>query len=535
MTKNVTWRAQESNLWWPRRYFGLFKGLKSSIIITLTVVVGLGMVMTVVVIAVFWQRDVLQREVNSISRQLSLLSSIYSHGVSDSSSALSVKTKEKLAAIMHTTGALAGLFSMHEILIRIPDTRQGKQLVNLRRVVQQARATGKTKKRLFGPGWGLLLPTNKLLAVAVPIAQHDKVVGAVGVLIPLAPVYASLSGAYRIIFVYLLVNLLVLVVVGLFRFMAIMVRPVEKLVRMTDAYQEEDGIPFLSFQAGGQFEQLSHSLNKMLGRIETDRKKLQATVQSLQQANRELVDTRREVVRAEKLASVGRLAAGLAHEIGNPIGVVLGYLGLLRQQGLDPAERRDFADRCENELQRINNLVRQLLDFSRVNSGNKERFSLHVLLDDIIAMMESQPLMRAMQIRTDFSASRDTILADPDQIRQVFVNCFLNSADAMADCGDIEQTLVISTRELAAESDGGTSDKGESDRIEIRVTDTGTGIAKENIDSVFDPFFTTKEPGKGTGLGLSVAYSIVEDCGGTMKVQSRAGKGTTLILTLPLV
>ena len=324
-------------------------------------------------------------------------------------------------------------------------------------------------------------------------------------------------------------------VIGLFRFMAIMVRPVEKLVRMTDAYEEEDGIPFLSFQAGGQFEQLSHSLNKMLGRIETDRKKLQATVQSLQQANRELVDTRREVVRAEKLASVGRLAAGLAHEIGNPIGVVLGYLGLLRQQGLEPAERRDFADRCENELQRINNLVRQLLDFSRVHSGNKERFSLHVLLDDIIAMMKSQPLMRAMQIRTDYSASRDTILADPDQIRQVFVNCFLNSVDAMADCGDIEQTLVISTRELAAESDGGTSDKGEPDRIEIRVTDTGTGIAKEDIDSVFDPFFTTKEPGKGTGLGLSVAYSIVEDCGGTMKVQSRAGLGTTVIVTLPLV
>ena len=512
----------------------MFKGLKINIISTLIVIVGLGMVMTVVVTSVFWERDILQREVTSVRNQLSLLDSKCRNQVSDNSSALSADNTEKLTAIVQTTGALAGLISLHGEVIRIPDSREGKQQVNLRWVVQQAIATGKIQKRLYGPGWGFLLPTNKQLGVAVPVVRHDKVVGAVGVLIPLSPVYASLAGVYRIIFVYLLVNLLVLVVIGLFRFMAIMVHPVEKLVRMTDAYEEEDGVPFLSFHAGGQFEQLSHSLNKMLGRIETDRKKLQSTVQSLQQANRELVDTRREVVRAEKLASVGRLAAGLAHEIGNPIGVVLGYLGLLRQQDLDPMEREDFARRCENELQRINGLVRQLLDFSRVHSGKKERFSLHELLYDIIAMMESQPLMRAIQIRADFLSPRDVILANSDRIRQVFVNCFLNGADAMADCGDNEKTLTISTRELAAESDFEISNKESTNRIEVCVIDTGTGIENENIDSVFDPFFTTKEPGMGTGLGLSVAYSIVEGCSGTMKLQSSAGKGTTVIITLPL-
>ncbi len=516
------------------KVFGLFKGLKSNIISTLIVVVGLGMVMTVVVTTVFWERDILQREVISVRNQLSLLYGTCGKQISaDDSADFSGSSKEKLAAIVQATGALVGRVSLQGEVIRFPDSGEEKQQVNLRRVVQQAIATGTTQKQLLGPGWGFMLPVNKQLGVAEPIVRHDKVVGAVGVLIPLSQVYASLAGVYRIIFVYLLVNLLVLVVIGLFRFMAIIVHPVEKLVRMTDAY-EEDGVPFLSFQSGGQFEQLSHSLNKMLGRIETDRKKLQSTVDSLQQANAELVATRREVVRAEKLASVGRLAAGLAHEIGNPIGVVLGYLELLKQQDLDPMEREDFANRSENELQRINSLVRQLLDFSRIHGGNKERFSLHELLYDIIELMESQPLMRAIQIRVDFSSPHDQILANADQIRQVFVNCFLNSADAMEDCGDGEKTLTIATRKLAADDDSWISDKTSTERIEVCVTDTGTGIEEENIDSVFDPFFTTKEPGRGTGLGLSVAYSIVEDCGGTMKVKSSAGKGTTVIVILPL-
>ncbi len=510
----------------------MFKGLKFNIISTLIVVIGLGMVMTVVVTAVFWQRDILHRQVASIRNQLAL---VYGNQVSAADvPACSGPNKEKLSAIVQSTGASAGLVFLRGAETLIPATLEETQQVNIRQVVQQALTMGKTQKRLSGAGWGIVLPTNKYLSVAVPIKRHHQVVGAVGVVVPLAQFYSSLAGVYRIIFVYLLVNLLVLVVIGLFRFISIMVHPVEKLVRMTDAYEEEDGVPFLSFQAGGQFEQLSHSLNKMLGRIETDRRKLQSTVQSLQQANRELVDTRREVVRAEKLASVGRLAAGLAHEIGNPIGVVQGYLGLLKQQDLDPAEREDFAGRCEKELQRINGLVRQLLDFSRVHSGSTERFSLHELLGDIITMMESQPLMRTIEICTDFSSPQDVILANPDQIRQVFVNCLLNSADAMVDCGDNEKVITITTREIENKSDPRQYNKEKAKNIEVRVMDTGTGIDEENLDSLFDPFFTTKEPGKGTGLGLSVAYSIVEGCGGTMKIQNRAGKGTTVFIEFPL-
>ncbi len=511
----------------------MFKGLKFNIISALIVVVGLGMVMTVVVIAVFWQRDILRKEVAKAQSQLSLLSRFTT--IKDCSPGVSFRNKKKIEFVIKETGALAGLLYTKGSNTIVPDSVDNARRSNLQRLVQAAVATGKKQHALFGSGWGVFLPGNKYLGIAVPIKRHDQMVGAVGVVVPLAPVYASLAGVYRIIFVYLMVNLIVLTVLGLFRFMTILVRPVEKLIRLTDSYEEEEGIPFLSsFQGGDEFGQLSRSLNKMLERIERDREKMQSTVQSLKRVNKELIDTRKEVIRAEKLASVGRLAAGLAHEIGNPIGVVFGYLGLLKQQNLDPVERKDFAGRCERELQRINGLVRQLLDFSRVNSVIKERFSLHELLADILTMMESQPLMRSIEIRTDFTAQQDIIEANPDQIQQVFLNCFLNGVDAMVDCGDNEKVLTIATREFENKSDPETYDKDKTNKIEVCVTDTGTGIEEENIDSVFDPFFTTKEPGKGTGLGLSVAYSIVEGCGGTMKVKSGVGEGTTVIVEFPL-
>jgi len=353
--------------------------------------------------------------------------------------------------------------------------------------------------------------------------------GAIALLYPLEPVYASMRRSHRMVFVYLLVNLIVLTVIGLFRFFRFTVRPIEELVRLTDAYEEEGAVPFLALEQDTELGQLSTALNQMLQRIEEDREKLQQSVVSLESANNELLATREEMVRTEKLASVGRLAAGLAHEIGNPIGVVQGYLGLLQQDDLTGEERNDFARRSENELQRINRLVRQLLDFSRINSGQQEEVSIHAVLEELTQMVTCQPFMDGVEIRKDFIAADDIVVCDSDQLKQVFLNCLLNAADSIEPRRDTENIVEIKTE---MEKNGNIPEAQEA--ILVTITDTGAGIAEEYLANIFDPFFTTKEPGKGTGLGLSVAYSIVEGCGGTMRVESTPGKGTTMFIELPL-
>jgi signal transduction histidine kinase len=221
------------------------------------------------------------------------------------------------------------------------------------------------------------------------------------------------------------------------------------------------------------------------------------------------------------------LAAGLAHEIGNPISVVQGYLGLLSQTDLNDGERKEFALRSEKELARIDQLVRQLLDYSRVNTGEQSEVSMHDLLDAMVAMLRSQPSMRDISFQFSFAAAEDTVLADPNQVQQVLLNCFFNAADALHVESSSSKLIKIETENIVDE-DG-------SKKIRISLQDNGTGMNEDILANVFDPFFTTKEPGKGTGLGLSVAHSLIEGMGGTMRLESKSGAGTVVIFVLPLL
>jgi len=165
-----------------------------------------------------------------------------------------------------------------------------------------------------------------------------------------------------------------------------------------------------------------------------------------------------------------------------------------------------------------------LLDFSRPAAANIVAFKLHDLLGDVVAMMTHQPLMKNIRIKCEFSASSDTIVGDPQQIRQVLLNLLINAADAIA----------VSLRPDAGEIRLITVSLPGNPYIRLMVADNGAGIDQENIDNIFDPFYTTKEPGKGTGLGLSVSYMIIEQAGGTLNVETEPGRGTIMTITLPL-
>jgi two-component system NtrC family sensor kinase len=250
---------------------------------------------------------------------------------------------------------------------------------------------------------------------------------------------------------------------------------------------------------------------------------------SLEKANSDLKRAQQEIIRTEKMAGVGRLAAGIAHEIGNPIGIVLGYLDLLKQPDLNDTDRVDFLQRAEKETQRINSIIRQLLDLARPKETASRPVSMHAIIGEITEVMRLQPSMRDIKIETQLDAGRDVVWANGEQLRQVLLNLFLNGADAIIDRGKpYKGRIQISTFAEAA------PDEPEGEKIMIMVKDNGTGIDPEQIGNIFDPFYTTKEPGKGTGLGLAVSYMIIDKIGGAIHVESELNKGTTVLIMLPV-
>ncbi|MCP4344473.1 MAG: hypothetical protein GY795_02980 [Desulfobacterales bacterium] len=273
---------------------------------------------------------------------------------------------------------------------------------------------------------------------------------------------------------------------------------------------------------------MSKSLNRMLQRISDDKEALQVTVQSLKKANADLRQAQKDIIRAEKLASVGRLSAGIAHEIGNPISIVIGYLELMKQNDISDDEKNEFVVRAENEINRINIIIRQLLDFSRPSKEERQSVSVHEIINDVVNVFKFQPVMTGIELTLNLNAENDTVTADPNQLRQVFLNLMLNAADAiLSDQENTNGELIIRTR---VDSDQETSARV----LKIECIDNGPGIPDENLSNIFDPFYTTKEPGKGTGLGLSVSFTIIESTGGKIKALSEKGKGTNMLIYLPL-
>jgi signal transduction histidine kinase len=245
---------------------------------------------------------------------------------------------------------------------------------------------------------------------------------------------------------------------------------------------------------------------------------LQVRNRELHQAMRELQETQEQLIQKEKLASVGQLAAGVAHEINNPLSTILLYADVLCQE--IPAQN---AQQCQDlqmimkEAMRCRTIVNDLLSFSRQNEVLAQPTDLNALLEEIVEEIGIHERFQGVRIRMDLDSGLPIIEADPFQLRQVFCNLMNNAADAMPGGG----TLTLRTK------------RGPwSGLITAEVQDTGEGISEENMKKLFTPFFTTKPLGKGTGLGLSIIYGIVKMHRGDISVQSQLGQGTTFALTL---
>jgi two-component system NtrC family sensor kinase len=273
----------------------------------------------------------------------------------------------------------------------------------------------------------------------------------------------------------------------------------------------EDDIYLLSTLA--DYAAIAIEKAELYGQLKEFNEELERRVQ---ERTRELRAAQDQLIQSEKLASIGELAAGVAHEINNPIGVILGFAQVLlkRTREGDPMHRP--LSIIAREGVHCKNIVQDLLDFARQNKPAPRRLNVNKVIEAAAGLMEHQANSDQVTVVKGYAPDLPDVVADENQLQQVFFNILLNAYQAMPEGGELHITSRL-----------------EDDDVQAIFTDTGAGIPQESIHHIFDPFFTTKEVGEGTGLGLSVSYGIVRQHGGTIEVQSENGTGATFIVKLP--
>lgn len=273
-------------------------------------------------------------------------------------------------------------------------------------------------------------------------------------------------------------------------------RPVETLAQATERVAQGDRTVTVPVQGTGELTTLAQSFNSMVETLRT---------------------TEQQLIQSEKLASVGQLAAGVAHEINNPLGTILLFSDIMRKE-LPPGDRRaEDVKMIIEEATRCKTIVSDLLNFARQNEVLAQTTDVSALLRDTIEEITVQPVFQQVKIVAQLDPTLPNIQADPAQLREVFVNLMTNAAEAMGE----EGTLTITTQ------------AAEDEMIKIAFEDTGCGIPESNLSKIFTPFFTTKPIGKGTGLGLAIVYGIIKMHRGQIYVESQVGRGSTFTITLP--
>jgi signal transduction histidine kinase len=509
------------------------RGLKAKIAINFTLLLLLGMVSIDLVTMMTAQRNLIRSEVSkgkSVARMVSeylLANPIWEDFTqfSDSRAQLGFALDEAGAACLVLLGR-----NQQQLGFGVSRCALQEDIAAL---AQQAFSTGAESVHLIGNTFGLLWMQHEYLVIVSPLRKGEEVVASFSLVISLEGIYHSLRQSQQILFPYLLINTAILAFVGIYRVFKLYLQPLARLAKRAEDYKENDGILFAVRKEDNELQRLSTALNGLLRRLSAEKEKLRATVASLETANEELKKAQAEIIRAEKLASVGRLSAGIAHEIGNPIGIVTGYLELLKQADIPEEERVEYLDRAQAEIERISAIIRQLLKISRPSHGGSQQVSVHALIEDMVEGLRLQPFMSHVRLQTALHAQDDTVAVDSNQLRQVFLNLIINAADAVSFNGTESQgDLIIATENPHADEEPCRTAKR---WLHIYFRDCGIGISESNLACIFDPFFTTKDPGKGTGLGLSVSFMIIESFGGTLQAESKVGVGTVMKIALPVV
>jgi two-component system NtrC family sensor kinase len=238
---------------------------------------------------------------------------------------------------------------------------------------------------------------------------------------------------------------------------------------------------------------------------------------SLKDRDERLQKAHEQLTRSEKLTALGGMAAGVAHEINNPLGGILLYGNLVLEDIPENGATRENMKKIIHQTNRCKNIVQGLLDFARTPTGDMLPLQINDVVRTALNLVKDQALFHGIEVETHFAENLPEVNGDPSRLEQVFLNLFINAADAMKEKGG---RLGITTSSIV-------------DRVKVIITDTGKGIDQAHLPHIFEPFFTTKDPGQGTGLGLSIAYGVIKRHDGFIDAESAPGKGTTFIISLP--
>jgi two-component system NtrC family sensor kinase len=301
------------------------------------------------------------------------------------------------------------------------------------------------------------------------------------------------------------------------------IRPLKEMVAATRKIAEGDLSHEVPISSKDEIGQLAESFNHMLVRLKQARQELEdygrVLEEKVEERSQQLQTIQAKLMQSEKLASLGRLASGVAHEINGPLNGILTFSHLLMRRLKDNPELQKELELITREATRVSSIVRGLLDFARESKPQKRPCSINELILHTLSLVERQAVFQNIRIIRNLGSQLPILLLDANQVQQVFMNILLNAADAMPQGG----TLTITSNHVPGDS-----------FLQIKFTDTGCGIPEENLTQIFDPFFTTKADKKGTGLGLAVSYGIVDRHRGRIEVQSEVGRGATFTIHLPL-
>jgi len=360
---------------------------------------------------------------------------------------------------------------------------------------------------------------GRAIIVLVPVKQ-----GPVAVLLYTSPEHLRAGPLAELVALY--TGLLGLGLLGVlyFALTRIVVHPVEQLSGGARRVVEGAKTLHVTRSGGRELQELATSLEQMTALLRGEEAKLQQKVRELEAATDGLKRAQDGLVRSERLASVGRLAAGLAHEIGNPVTAVLGLLELVLEGGLEPAEERDFLERIRKETERVSRVLRDLLDFARPAAGSgadsapdgQSQSSMQDALEHVVALLRPQKAFAGVELVTEIDAPLPAVAMRQARVEQVLLNLLLNAADAVPATGG---KIRIQAH-------------GAAEAVCVAIEDNGGGIDPAVRGRLFEPFVTSKDPGKGTGLGLAVCRGLIEAAGGHIELEDGT-EGARFVLELP--
>ncbi|HYK91386.1 MAG TPA: cache domain-containing protein [Acidobacteriota bacterium] len=396
----------------------------------------------------------------------------------------------------------------------------GQRAVGTRISAEVAKAVLAEGQNYYGRAY---VVTDWHLTAYQPIRDHaGRIVGILYVGIPEKPFLAVRTG---MMLSFLLVAAAgVVVVIALTYFITrSMIHPLEEMVKASNRIAAGDFEAGVNVSSRDEIGILAGSFNKMLASIKQMKDELEAWGRTLEEKvkkrTEELITVQSQMAQSEKLASLGRLAAGVAHEVNNPLGGILTFSMLALEDCDEDHPMRQNLEIIVKQTMRCREIVKGLLDFARQSSTSATITKINSIVEKTLSLLENQAIFHNIRMVKNFDASQPEAHIDAGQLQQVVVNIVLNAADAMEESG------VLTVETIAAR---------ESQEVLIRISDTGKGIPEEIKPFIFEPFFTTKKVGKGTGLGLSIVHGIVTRAGGKVEVAS-SSKGATFTVRLPLV